>query len=206
MPRAPAKSPPSSEAGVRGTSLPKITVTETKRVPIGKLKPYPGNARRGDVDAIVESIEAHGQYKPLIVSKRTMTVLIGNHTMRALQRLGAKDALCSFVNVDKDEEREISPTSTTPRADRASQDDRALSRLLQASRRTDAGLAGTGYSDKFADRLLASIRNQRQASIDQSDLIEENYKVIVACKDERSQTELIDRLIAEGFQVKALVS
>lgn len=37
------------------------------QTPISQLNFYPGNARRGDIGLIAESLERLGQYKPVVV-------------------------------------------------------------------------------------------------------------------------------------------
>ena len=57
--------------------------------PISQLRFYPGNARRGDIDLIAESLERLGQYKPVVVNtggkepELANTILAGNHTVMA---------------------------------------------------------------------------------------------------------------------------
>lgn len=66
-----------------------MTVTVgTEPVPLEDLTPFPGNARRGNVDMILESLRTSGQYKPIVARRRdeTLTVLAGNHTLLALLR------------------------------------------------------------------------------------------------------------------------
>lgn len=63
-----------------------------EHVPLSQLTPYPGNARRGDVEAIAESLATFGQYRALIVrqdpgTNTTLTILAGNHTAMGLARL-----------------------------------------------------------------------------------------------------------------------
>lgn len=41
-------------------------------VPVADLHPYARNPRRGNVEVIVESLERNGQYRPVVVNKRTM--------------------------------------------------------------------------------------------------------------------------------------
>src|SRR5947208_3504678 len=55
---------------------------------IEALIPYPGNPRRGNIDAIKQSLERNGQYAPLIVNRRTMEVLVGSHRLFAARELG----------------------------------------------------------------------------------------------------------------------
>ncbi|MER7487930.1 hypothetical protein ABTY20_18885 [Streptomyces sp. NPDC126497] len=64
------------------------TTVGTERVPLEDLTPFPGNARRGNVETILESLRANGQYRPLTVRRQgeTLTILAGNHTYLALLR------------------------------------------------------------------------------------------------------------------------
>jgi len=55
--------------------------------PVDSLLHYPGNARKGDVAVIVESLHHLGQYKPVVVQLSTRYVLVGNHTLKATKQL-----------------------------------------------------------------------------------------------------------------------
>lgn len=61
---------------------------EKLTLPIGEIKPRRGNPRRGDIDAIAESLERNGQFRPIVVNKPTGEILGGNHTYAAAKRLG----------------------------------------------------------------------------------------------------------------------
>ena len=54
-------------------------------VPIDSVRPYEHNPRRGDLDAIKESLEANGQYRPVVANRRDGTVLAGLFDMDAVQ-------------------------------------------------------------------------------------------------------------------------
>jgi len=59
--------------------------------PINSLVPMQSNPRRGDVDAIMASLEKFGQVTPIVVRPNddgTYTVLAGNHRVDAAKRLG----------------------------------------------------------------------------------------------------------------------
>jgi hypothetical protein len=64
------------------------TTVGTERVPLEDLTPFEGNARRGNVELVLDSLRANGQYKPLVVRQQdeTLTILAGNHTYLALLR------------------------------------------------------------------------------------------------------------------------
>lgn len=59
--------------------------------PIDKLRPLQNNPRRGDVDAIMASLQEFGQVTPIVVRPNddgTYTILAGNHRVEAAKRLG----------------------------------------------------------------------------------------------------------------------
>jgi DNA modification methylase len=64
------------------------TTIGTEPVSLEDLEPFPGNARRGNVDLILDSLRANGQYKPLTVRRKgdDLIILAGNHTFLALLR------------------------------------------------------------------------------------------------------------------------
>lgn len=56
-------------------------------VPIEGLKPYHRNPRQGDIGAIIQSLEHHGQYRPIVVNSRTH---VAGDLQRAADRLGGR--------------------------------------------------------------------------------------------------------------------
>ena len=75
---------------------------ETRMVPLADLEPFPGNARRGNRAKLLESLEANGQYRSLIVrdTGSGLVVLAGNNTMDALEARGDEQARCEIVRCD----------------------------------------------------------------------------------------------------------
>lgn len=120
-------------------------------VPISQLTPRKGNPRRGDIDSIAESLQRHGQYRPIVVNTRTNEVLAGNHTMAAASKLGWADIAATFVDVDEDQAARI-VLADNRTADRGDYDNAALFHMLQA---LDNDYMGTGYDDDDMSRLEA---------------------------------------------------
>ncbi|WP_369354623.1 ParB N-terminal domain-containing protein [Streptomyces sp. cg2] len=57
-------------------------------IPVDELAPYHRNPRTGDLDSITESLSTHGQYRPIVVNRGTLTgrpneILAGNHTFKS---------------------------------------------------------------------------------------------------------------------------
>lgn len=124
-------------------------------VPIAGLVPFPGNARRGDLDLIKRSLEHHGQFRPVVVNRRGNVILAGNHTVRAARDLGWTMIAVTYVDVDDAQARRIALVDNRSN-DTATYDVEALAELLQATI-DDGGLVGTGYEDVDIDALLAEL-------------------------------------------------
>lgn len=131
-----------------------MTRLTVEQVKLGELRPYPGNARRGDVDAIASSLEAHGQFRPLIVQRSTGYVLGGNHTLQAAQRLGWPSVQVTYLDVDDDAAKRIVLADNRTHDLGDGYDDRALADLLAS---IDGDLTGTGFSFDDLDDLLAKL-------------------------------------------------
>lgn len=120
---------------------------------VKSLRTYPGNPRQGDVAAIANSLNALGQYRPIVVNAGTHTgrpreVLAGNHTLMAARDLGWASIAAVTVDVDDDQARRI-VLADNRTADLAEYDDRMLLELLAE---TD-DLAGTGFDDEYIRKL-----------------------------------------------------
>lgn len=82
----------------------------TEELPLESLTPFPGNAKRGAVDRIRESLKEHGQYRALVVwhtPDGAFVVLAGNHTLLALKAEGVPQARCELIACDDSTARKI---------------------------------------------------------------------------------------------------
>lgn len=122
-------------------------------VPIDGLQHYGKNARKGDVGVIMDSLETHGQYRPVVVRAGTNEILAGNHTVKAARELGWKQVAATFVDVDDDEAARIVLVDNRAN-DLGGYDESALVELLQS---LDGDLAGTGFIDDDVDELLGAL-------------------------------------------------
>lgn len=125
----------------------------TEMVPLDQLTPFPGNARRGKVDVIKESIEKNGQYRSLVVREiknGPLVVLAGNHTMMAIGDLEGAKARCEIIECDDETARRINLVDNRSN-DLAEDDDDALVALM---RDLTEGAAGTGYTEKELSAYL----------------------------------------------------
>ena len=122
-----------------------------ERVAIRQLKHHPDNPRIGNVEVIAESLEAHGQYRPIVANRQTSHIVAGNHTVKAARGLGWKHVNVTWVDVDS--KTELAMLLADNRlADLATYDEPLLIDLLTSM----PDLSGTGWSQDAVDELLRS--------------------------------------------------
>jgi ParB-like chromosome segregation protein Spo0J len=125
---------------------------ETRLIPIDELQPFPGNARRGRIKVIQESLQRNGQYRSLVVRQvgEGLVVLAGNQTMQALLADGRTEARCEIIACSDSEARRINLVDN--RANDLSTDDPEALALLLAEIGDD--LPGTGFSAAEVEKML----------------------------------------------------
>lgn len=134
-----------------------------QRLPLAELNPHPENPRQGDIDQIRASLQASGQYRPLVVNRGTFTgrpneILAGHHTAQALRKLHHEyptnwpaDTDVWMVDVDDPTARRILLADNRT-SDLGTYDTELLANLLDGMEE----LAGTGYTDADLHDLIAA--------------------------------------------------
>lgn len=127
-------------------------IPQIKRVKIGSVKPHPKNVRQGDIGAISQSLEKHGQYRPIVVQKKTKHILAGNHTWKAAKALGWTEI--DVLEIDVNDTQGVQILLADNRAnDLATYDNAELAELLIEVEKS-TGLDGTLFSQDDLDDLL----------------------------------------------------
>lgn len=130
-----------------------VTYVRTANIALDELTPFPGNAKRGDVDTIRTSLRRNGQYRSLVVREipdGPLIVLAGNHTLQALAAEGHTTARCEVVLCDEDTAHRINLVDNRT-AELGEYDNDALAELLSY---LDGDYEGTGYTDDDVEALL----------------------------------------------------
>ena len=128
-------------------------------VDVKELTEYPDNTRQGDVGAIVTSLEENGQYRPIVVNKRTMQILAGNHTYQAALHLKWDKIAVTYVDVDEDTAKRIVLIDNRAN-DLADYDYPALVEQLTELTKTKKSLVGTGFNLDDLDDLERIVQNE----------------------------------------------
>lgn len=146
----------------------------TEYVGINELTPHPENPRQGNVDAIAESLEVNGQYRPIVANHDTV-ILAGNHTWMAAQKLGWQTIWCSFINVSWEKGRQIL-LADNRHNDLAGYDEEALLKILQ-----EVELYGTGFDDDYLNALLDKFSDEEDSG--EEDAVEDDAPAISSVGD-----------------------
>lgn len=175
------------------------------KVAISELRFFPGNARRGDIDLIAESLNKLGQFRPIVVNWGThapeykSVILAGNHTTMAAQRLGWDEIDVHWVDVDADTARRIVLVDNAAN-DKSTYDVEELVNL--ATELPD--LEATGFSRDELDKMLEALEDNFSDDEDEGEESApepEGYGLIVECDNQNQRDTLKSKLLAEGFNV-----
>lgn len=141
----------------------KLEVTTVK---LDDLELHPENVRQGDPDEIALSLQAHGQFRPLVVQKSSNRVLAGNHTLKAAHLLGWDSIDVTFIDVDDVQARQIMLVDNKL-SDDAEYDNLALAELLTEIYEEIGDLEGTGFDEDDFAKLVEQLERQQAQSAGQ---------------------------------------
>lgn len=167
-------------------------------VALERLQPHPRNPRRGDVEAIAKSVEHNGFYGAVVAQRSTGYVLAGNHRLEGAKAAGHAEVPCIWVDVDDDQALRILLVDNRT-SDQSVYDEETLIAQLKELKATDAGLVGSGFDDRYLNRLLSGgAKKAADGSL-------QIWRLIIDCETEEQQNALVEELSKEGYRVKPRV-
>ena len=128
-----------------------------QEIPLKNIALLAGNPRRGNIDAVAESMETNGVYQPVIINRgthtgREMEVIAGNHRVQAAQKLGLESIPAIVLDITDSEAKRIALADNRT-SDLAEYDAQALLDMLDDL----DDLVGTGYDLDDLDELRADL-------------------------------------------------
>lgn len=134
----------------------RIVYGEIEEVEIRTLKPHPKNPRVADTAAIMESLTANGQFRPVLVQTSTNRIIAGHHMVKAAKQLKWKRI--GIVRLDVDDEAALRILLADNRtADLGSYDTSILADILKE---IPTATIGTGYDDADVRAVLAAMEER----------------------------------------------
>lgn len=174
------------------------------------LNVYYKNARRGDVELIMESMQHNGVYKPLVVNRGTKTgrpneVLCGNHSLMAIRRLADENPQDKrwqtvdvyVIDVDEDQAKRTVLVDNASN-DKSTYDVEDLVNLLTELPTLEA----TGFTRDEVDELLETLEiSETEIPERPAEPTPEGFNLLVECENAEQQARIKARLLAEGVTV-----
>jgi ParB-like chromosome segregation protein Spo0J len=190
---------------------PVAATPEIEVIPVGDLHLDPANARKHDarnLAAIKASLARFGQVHPIIIDTNNV-VRAGNGRLQAARALGWPTVNCVRTDLDGADAMAFAIADNRT-AELASWDDQVLSQTLQALQDEDYDLASIGFTDKEVDALVDSLsgddaRDDEDEGEGDEVVLAEKWMVVVECRDEQHQVELLERFKGENLICKAIV-
>lgn len=179
-----------------------------QRLAIKQIKPAAYNPRKKlrpqdpEYQRIKRSIQTFGMVDPLVWNKRSGNLVGGHQRLKILRdEFGASEVDVSVVDLAPAEEKALNLALNKVGGQ---WDEGALADLLGELReQIDASLSG--FTQAEIDNLLDS-EPAETAEDTSSQLAGLIYRVIIDCKDENEQREMLDRFNREGLTCRALIS
>ena len=184
---------------------------EVFSVEISSLKAHPLNANKHkNIAKIKESLQAHGQYVPIVVwAEDKATILKGHGTVQAAQEIGQTLILAVYAEVDDVEAAQIVAIDNAS-SDDAEYDKALLAQLIAAgakrsrTRKIVAGVEqtdffGTGFDIDTFETLQAESNQLTQAKLEESQAQFADHDTV----DEKTRLENIQKAKAVSAVAKA---
>ncbi len=170
-----------------------------KRANPYELREHKDNARQGNVAELKRSLQRSGQYKPIVVNKRTGYVIAGNHTLRAIQELGWDSV--AFVELDVDVATETRIMLADNRiGDEGAYDTAALIGLIES---LNEDFEGTGYTDTDLE-ILKHLDDEIELDDEMEPEPVVHYGVVVEVRNLAEQMQLMRTFQDQGLDVRPL--
>ena len=188
----------------------------------GELNPAAYNPRKtlapGDVEyeQIKQSILAFGMVEPIVWNRQTGNVVGGHQRLTVLRDLGHETVEVSVIDVSEAQEKALNIALNKISGD---WDDGKLTALLDelAADADEMLVSLTGFTQEEFDEIFASEdggvppssedgEDEAPPSRETSFTYQEQFGVIVLCKDDDEQKAVYEKLLAQGFSCRVVAT
>lgn len=187
-----------------GTWLNKIVAHA--EVPPGDLKPHPLNFRTHPAlqqAALAGAITEVGFVRSITVNRVTGHILDGHERVSQALRTGQAAIPVEYVEVSEEEERKVL-ACLDPIAELAEVDKERLTELLGSFEATSPGMRSL-VGELTSRHDLAAWERESAAHAANDAAIPESFQILITCRSEDEQRELLDELVRDGHECRAFL-
>mgnify|MGYP003633252814 FL=1 len=173
-------------------------------VPIDELEPWGDNPSDNShsVQNVVHSIKRFGFGAPILARTADKVVIAGHTRLKAAIQLGLDKVPVRYLNLDPAEAKALA-LADNKLGELASWNDEQLASILRELEVAEVSFDDLGFTENELAELMGSSDLDEEGLFMDEDLV---YKVVVDCRDETEQGELIERLEKEGLKCQPLIS
>ena len=175
-----------------------------KAVSIADLKPHPKNPNTHpdtQIETLAEIIRYNGWRAPITVSNLSGCITRGHGRLMAAEKLGLEAVPVEFQDYESEADELADLIADNRIAELAEIDQTLLDAGLAELKEMDFNLELAGFSDVDFDEL----KLKSPEPPDTRQLVDEIFAVVIECKTESEQAEVLDRLTKEGLNCRALI-
>lgn len=174
----------------------------TEMVAIGDLKPNPRNPNRHpkkQVEILAKVIRGNGWRAPITVSNRSGFIVKGHGRLLAARLLKVKTVPVDRQDYESDEQELADLVADNRIPELSEMDDIELKKILE-DLKEEIDIEITGYTEK---ELSVHFKLE---DLGEEVQIDEVFQVLIDCKNENHQKELLASLTERGIKCRALIS
>ena len=197
---------PDASQGQAQTPGPANAEAAAEWVAIDAVHAWKDNPRKNGkaIGEVAKSIRRFGFGAP-ILARRNGEIIAGHTRWEAAKKLGLDRVPVRFLDLDP-AEAHLLALADNKLGEVADWDDERLAAIVNLMQSEGVDVTtGTGFDDEAIDKIVASLDTEGAEAEPELDA-SLGYKLVVDCKDERDQAMLLERLEADGYSCKPLIS
>ena len=173
---------------------------------IADIIPNPRNPNKHpdkQIALLAKIIRGNGWRSPIVISKRSGFVVKGHGRLEAAKLLGVQKVPVDLQDYENEAMEWADVIADNRIAELAEIDNGVLKDLLVELDTREIDMDLTGFDNAELERLMTQFQPEEESSPQE---IPEGYMVLIECKNEMEQTNLLSRFQKEGLKCKALIS
>ena len=187
--------------------------TAAVMVPVSALRPWAGNPRKNDpaVDEVAASIKRFGFGAPIIAREANGEIIAGHTRLKAAIRLKLSAVPVRYLDLSE-EEAHAYALADNKLGEIATWDQVPLADAFRELEKAQVDLSGLGWDGGELEKLLGHVHGAGGGGPRPGDdedpmaTYKEGWQVLINCKSEAQQAELLMEMKSRGLWVRAILT
>ena len=190
-------------AGLKLSETINVNFPKHEIIPISKLSPFENNSRTHSDDQIKQvanSIKEFGFTNPILIDEKN-TIIAGHGRVLAAKSLDMAGLPAIRLTGLSDTQRRALVIADNQLALNADWDMDTLKLEIESLGELDFNIDLLGFDDKF----LSTLFDENEKESPENTVTNENeFNIVVSCKNEAEQQNLYEKLTADGYETRLM--